>query len=51
MNRRYVVSDPKGNEAACEDFILTVTEALGGNAWKSRSHAFRRPYLSSINPY
>ena len=27
VNRRNVVSDPKDNEAACEDFMLTVTDA------------------------
>ena len=27
VNRRNVASDPKDNEAACEDFMLTVTEA------------------------
>ena len=27
VNRRNVVNDPKANEAACEDFMLTVTEA------------------------
>ena len=27
VNRRNVVSDPKDNEAACEDFMITVTDA------------------------
>ena len=27
VNRRNVVNDPKENEAACEDFMVTVTEA------------------------
>ena len=26
VNRRNVVSDPKDNEAACEDFMITVTD-------------------------
>ena len=27
VNRRNVVNNPKENEAACEDFMITVTEA------------------------
>ena len=27
VNRRNVVTNPKENEAACEDFMITVTEA------------------------
>ena len=27
VNRQNVVGDPKDKEAACEDFMLTVTEA------------------------
>ena len=27
VNRRNVVNNPKENEAACEDFMVTVTEA------------------------
>ena len=35
VNRRNVVGDPKDNEAACEDFMFTITDAHIHVQWSS----------------